>query len=112
MTLSSELISWKTVFLYTFQNSEVVKFSPKLEAVLNRVKVEVGRDSLYSQSLSPIRWTVRAKSIASILANYNELNGLWEPARNIRHRNKSTNWRDSISNELILIFFASLVRQF
>lgn len=59
---------------------KLVKFSPKREAMLNLIKEETGVDSVSLRTLCPTRWTVRAESLASILANYSELQILWDKA--------------------------------
>ena len=52
---------------------KLIKFSPKREAMLQQLKEEMGSEASSIRTLCPTRWTVRAESLASILANYNEL---------------------------------------
>ena len=59
---------------------KLIKFSPKREAILTRLKEEIGSDAPSIRTLCPTRWTVRAESLASIVANYKDLQGLWEEA--------------------------------
>ena len=61
---------------------KLIKFSPKREAMLREIKKasELG-SSAGVHTLCPTRWTVRAQSLASILANYVSIQLLWEPAR-------------------------------
>ena len=55
-----------------------MKFSPKREAILNQIKEKIGSDAPSIRALCPTRWTVRAESLTSIIANYTELQNLWE----------------------------------
>ncbi len=59
---------------------KLIKFSPKRDAMLTRLKEEIGSDSPSIRTLCPTRWTVRAESLASIVANYSDLQVLWEEA--------------------------------
>ena len=52
------------------------KFSPKREAMLRDVKEEHGSDASGVQTLCLRRWTVRAESLASIVANYESIRSL------------------------------------
>ena len=59
--------------------TEVVKFSPKRNALFDQIKSE----DEYSfgsgiRSFSLTRWTVRSESISSILDNHNALMQLWD----------------------------------
>ena len=49
---------------------KLIKFSPKREAMLSQLKEEMGSDAPGVRTLCPTRWTVRAESLYSILANY------------------------------------------
>ena len=59
---------------------KLIKFSPKRSAMLNSIKKEVGDDAPAVRTLCPTRWTVRAESIGSILANYHSIQNLWDEA--------------------------------
>ena len=59
---------------------KLIKFSPKRDIMLTCIKEEMGSDSPSIRTLYPTRWTVRAQSLASIIANYKELWHLWEEA--------------------------------
>lgn len=59
---------------------KLIKFSPKRDAMLTRLKEEIGSDALSIRTLCPTRWTVRAESLASIMANYTDLHRLWAEA--------------------------------
>ena len=57
---------------------KLIKFSPKREAMLSQLKEEMGSDAPGVRTLCPTRWTVRAESLYSILANYDHILLLWE----------------------------------
>ena len=57
---------------------KLIKFSPNREAILQDVKEESGSDASCVRTLCPTRWTVRAESLASIIANYESIQSLWE----------------------------------
>ena len=59
---------------------KLIKFSPKREAMLSKLKEEIGSDAPGVRTLCPTRWTVRAQSLASIVANYDNIQQLWETA--------------------------------
>ena len=63
-----------------FEVSKLIKFSPKRNAVFERIKSEIEEDTagVGIRTFCPTRWTVRGDSISSILENYNVLNQLWE----------------------------------
>ena len=63
-----------------FELVKLIKFSPKREAMLSKIKEETGSDSISVRALCPTRWTVRADSLASIISNYKEIQILWEKA--------------------------------
>ena len=64
---------------------KLIKFSPKREAMLRDLKEESGSDAPSVRSLCPTRWTVRADSLASIIANYDDIKLLWETAVSAIH---------------------------
>jgi len=56
---------------------KLIKWSPKSDAMLSKLKEE----SLASiHTLCPTRWTVCAESLKSIVANYSNIQSLWEEA--------------------------------
>lgn len=59
---------------------KLIKFSPKCDAMLSCLKEEIGSDAPSIRTLCPTRWTVCAQSLGSIIANYKELQQLWEEA--------------------------------
>ena len=63
-----------------FEISKLIKFSPKRNAAFDEIKIGNTDDQESStgiQSFCPTRWTVRGKSVASILENFNNLKQLW-----------------------------------
>lgn len=62
-----------------FELVKLIKFSPKREAMLHELE-EIDSNALGVRTLCPTRWTVRAESLASIVANYENIQLLWETA--------------------------------
>jgi len=62
----------------THEISKLVKFSPKRNAIFDKIKEELSPDAPSFRVLCPTRWTVRAKSLKSVLDNYAVLQQLWE----------------------------------
>ena len=60
-----------------FEVVKLIKVSPKQEAMLRELKEEIGSDAPSVRTLCPTRWTIRAESLASIIANIQQL---WEAA--------------------------------
>jgi len=52
---------------------KLIKFSPKREALLRKLKEESDNNAINVRTLCPTRWTVRAKSLSSILVNYDSI---------------------------------------
>ena len=79
----SEQVEPRAVFTHCYGHAlnlavtDTFRFSPKREAMLREVKEEIGSDAPAVQTLCPTRWTVRAESLASILANYDNIQVLW-----------------------------------
>ena len=63
-----------------FELVKLIKFSPKREAMLRELKEDIGNDASGVRTLCPTRWTVRAESLSSIIANYDNIQLLWESA--------------------------------
>ena len=61
----------------THEISKLVKFSPKRNAIFDKIK-ELSPDTSSFRVLCPTRWTVCAKSLQSVLDNYAVLQQLWE----------------------------------
>ena len=62
----------------TYEMSKLVKFSPKRDSLLEKLKQELAPDTPGFRTLCPTRWTVRADSLQSVLDNYEVLQDLWE----------------------------------
>ena len=56
-----------------FEISKLIKFSPKRDAIFQKLKAE-----LAVMVLCPTRWAVRANSLKSVLGNYNVLMSVWD----------------------------------
>lgn len=57
---------------------ETTKKSPRRQATLEWIKLELGSTTVGIRTLCPTRWTVRAEALQSILSNYELLQTLWE----------------------------------
>ena len=82
-----------------FELAKLIRFSPKRNAALGRIKVESGDSETSSgpgiRAFCPTRWTVRADAIDSIRSNYSDLNKLGEErlgARRLDPDVKSHEW--------------------
>ncbi|KAL5497072.1 hypothetical protein EMCRGX_G013468 [Ephydatia muelleri] len=64
-----------------FEISKLVKFSPKREAIFNRLQSELALSTPRFHTLCPTRWTVRALSLQSVIDNYEVLNALWDTVK-------------------------------
>ena len=53
----------------TFEISKLVKYSPKRDNLFEKLKQELTPDTAGLRVLCPIRWTVRAESLHSVLDN-------------------------------------------
>ena len=60
---------------------KLVKNSPKRNAIFNNIRAQLEESLPGIRVLCPTRWTVRAKSLESILANYEILLQTWEEAK-------------------------------
>ena len=65
-----------------FEISKLIRFSPKRNAALDRIKVENASDEEMAppciRAFCPTRWTVRGDALESISENYTALGMLWE----------------------------------
>jgi len=69
----------RTALEVAFEITKLVKFSPKRNAIFDRIRSEEEDDSSIGiHTFCPTRWTVRGDSIESILSNYDNLKQLWE----------------------------------
>ena len=57
--------------------TKLIKKSPRRDALLQKLKVELSPKSPGIRVLCPTRWTVHTESLDSILANYEALQSLW-----------------------------------
>ena len=57
--------------------SKLLKFSPKRDAIFDKLKTTIAPDSPDFRTLSPTRWTVRAACLERVLENWNVLRELW-----------------------------------
>ena len=64
----------------THEITKLIKKSPKRDAKLQSLKTQSEDDSKTQKItlLCPTRWTVRAKSLNSIITNYSFLQDLWQ----------------------------------
>ena len=64
----------------TYEMSKLIKYSPKRDAMFNKLKDELQPECPGIRVLCPTRWTVQADSLKSVLDNYMVLQHLWEEA--------------------------------
>ena len=62
----------------THEIRKLVKFSPKCNAIFDKLKEELCPDTPGFRVLCPTRWTVRAKSLQSVQNSYSVLQELWD----------------------------------
>ena len=60
----------------TYEISKLTKFSPKRDALFNKLKTTKAPDSPGFRTLCPTRWTVRVACLESILENWDVLREL------------------------------------
>ena len=69
----------RTALEVAFEITKLVKFSPKRNAIFDRIRSEEeDGSSIGIRTFCSTRWTVRGDSIESILSNYDNLKQLWE----------------------------------
>ena len=61
----------------THEIGKFIKYSPKRNAEFDKIKDEICPDQPGFRVLCPTRWTVRAKSLKSVLDNYGVMQELW-----------------------------------
>ncbi len=66
----------------TYEITKLIKKSPKRDAILTKIKEQISDTSPGVRTLCPTRWTIKAKSLKSILSNYQTLQLLWEESLN------------------------------
>ena len=62
----------------SYELIKLVKKLPRCDAIFQKLKKQMPSDSPGIRVLCPTRWTVRAKALHSILANYEVLQILWD----------------------------------
>ena len=65
----------------TYEVSKLVKYSPKRDTALQKLKGSLAPDTLGFRTLCPTRWTVRADSLKSVIDTYCVLQELWEMSK-------------------------------
>ena len=68
-----------------FEIIKLIKWSPKRECMLAKLKEEIGDTAPNVRTLCPTRWTVRAASISSVMENYTFIQKLWEESLEATH---------------------------
>ena len=67
----------------THEITKLIKFSPRRDALFEKLKSELAPESPGVRVLCPTCWTVRADALESIISNYSVLQELWEEAKTI-----------------------------
>lgn len=62
----------------TFEISNLIKYSPKRDAIFTKLKSELTPETPGFRVLCPTRWTVRAYSLLSVIDNYTVLQHTWD----------------------------------
>ena len=57
---------------------ELVKKSPRREAIFQNLKKHITEDFPGIRVLCPTRWTMRVNALESIISNFNTLHKLWQ----------------------------------
>ena len=73
----------KSALATTHEVTKLIKYSPRRDALFQNLKSELTPDTPGVRVLCPIRWTVRANSLASVLSNYTVLQELWDELSDI-----------------------------
>ena len=68
---------------HTLEICKLIKFSPRRDAIFNRVKEELTPGLPGLRNLCPTRWTVRALSLESVRRNFTALQTTWEEALDV-----------------------------
>ena len=64
-----------------YEITKLIKYSPKREGIFRSLKESISPDSVGIRVLCPTRWTVRAKSLDSIIVNYSVLQDAFEESK-------------------------------
>ena len=73
-----EIKNLKDTLDTTSEFSNLLKYSPKRDAMLRKLKEQLAPTTPGFQTLYPTRWTVRAASLQSVIDNWKVLQDLWE----------------------------------
>jgi len=65
--------------------TKLVKYSPRRQALFEKLKEEIAPGCPGVRVLCPTRWTVKADAMSSIVHNYGVLQNLWEVAVTVLH---------------------------
>ena len=74
----------------TLEMSKLIKFSPKRDALFQKLKGELQPKCSGKWVLCPTKWTVRADSLKSILDNYSVLQELCEESVKVTKESEMT----------------------
>ena len=64
----------------TLEISKLIKFSPRQDAIFQKLKSELAPETPDFRTLCPTRWTVRAVYLQSVIDNFAVLQELWDLA--------------------------------
>ena len=64
----------------TLEISKLLRFSPRRNAIFQKLKTNLAPKIPGFRTLCPTRWTVRALSLQSVIDNFNVLQELWDEA--------------------------------
>ncbi len=67
----------------TAEISNLLKYSPRRDALFENIKAQTAPSVPGFRTLCPIRWTVKASSLESVINNYEVFQDLWEEAKDI-----------------------------
>ena len=67
----------------TLEISKLIKFSPRRDAIFQKLKSELAPETLGFRTLCPTRWTIRALSLQSVIDNFAVLQELWDVALDV-----------------------------
>ncbi|XP_076359089.1 zinc finger MYM-type protein 1-like [Tachypleus tridentatus] len=62
----------------TYEICKLIKFSPKRQSLLEKIKANINLETAGLKVICPIRWTVRGQSFDRIIANYEALLLEWD----------------------------------
>ena len=90
--------------------TKLIKYSPRRQALFEKLKDELAPGCPGIRVLCPTRWTVKADSIKSIINNYHVLQDLWEVAATVVHDSEVVARIHSVESQMKTFeFFFGLV---